>query len=853
MESPRGTDPPPAEPEQAAKPSLAPFWSFLGAGSLTIAVYYAMPAGPTSSFVYEGIGLAAALAILWARHRYQPSHGLAWTLIATGVLLTVLGDITWAIYEWGLKEYPEGSLADVFYLAAYPFLAAGVLKMVSTKIKVKDRDALIDAGLFTLGFGLVTWQLIIQPASSQPDMSTFAMASAIAYPLGDVLLLAVMLRLLLVPGSRVPAYWLMFGGLALTLIADELYAQGSFGRILDPLWLGSYVLLAAAALHPSMGRLTQTGSERRSALGLLQLVLLVITLVSSVAVLIPGEPDPAAILATLIFALLVLARVALIGRTADRVWKDQQANQALLREAAVMYRSLVERLPAVTYLEAPDDTAPFGYRDTYVSPQVNDIFGISTDEWMTDSHRWRNSLHPDDRERVLAIMDETTEGHGSYKVDYRVVPRSGEVRWVRDEAFRLHGADGQVIGWQGIAYDITDEKAAEQAIVAREVAERANEEKSAFLSRVSHELRTPLNAILGFCQLLEMDDLSAAQKEDVAQILSGGHHLLELVNELLEVGGIEAGQRRPSIEPVLLGPLVTNVLDLMTPVAAGSGISLRQDTSPPDLCVRADEQTLRQVLLNLVSNGIKYNREGGRVNVSWTNSGDTTSLRVSDTGLGIPEDKISLLWVPFERLGAEEAGIVGTGLGLTLALRQVQSMGASLTVESEPGFGSTFTIQLPAAEHPTDRVEALLPAVPVPDHSLTANALPPQALSILCIEDNPANLLLVEKIVERRARTSLVTAVQGGIGLQLAREHTPDVIMLDLHLPDIPGEECLRTLQDDPRTREIPVIIVTADARESVRESLTADGAAHFISKPIDIEEFLGLLDEIQERLPVAP
>lgn len=832
---------------------MVPFWAFLGVGLLVTAVYYAMPAGPASSLVYEGIGAAAGVAILWARHRYRPPHSGAWLLIGVGVLLWVLGDITWSFYEWGLNQYPEGSLADVLYLAGYPFLAAGVLAMVRSRTRVRDRDALIDAGLLTLGFGLVTWQLIIAPAVTEWSMSTFAAVATIAYPLGDVLILAVMLRMLLVPGSRVPAYWLMFGGLALTLIADELYAMGSFGRILDPLWLGGYVLIAGAALHPSMRHMTRTESAQPSALGFLRLVLLVIALVSSIAVLIPGEPSASAVLGTLIFALLVLVRVAIIGKTADRNWRDQRAAETSLREAALMYRSLVERLPAVTYLEVPDDDAPFGYRDTYVSPQVSDIMGITPQEWMENPRRWREMVHPDDRERVLAAMDDSTETYGVYKMEYRLVPRPGEVRWVRDEAFFLLDEDDQLIGWQGIAYDISEEKRAEQAMVAREVAERANAEKSAFLSRVSHELRTPLNAILGFCQLLEMDNLSATQTENVAQILSGGHHLLELVNELLEVGGIESGQRRPSLEPVVLEQLVTHALDLMAPVAAASGIRLSQlPPSHPGLCVRADEQALRQVLLNLVSNGVKFNREGGEVNVSWTGDGDTIRLRVSDTGIGIPEDKIDLLWVPFERLGAEEAGIVGTGLGLTLAMRQVQSMGASLTVESELGVGTTFTVELPVAEHPADHLEVLPLPKPVPNHTSTNNAHQPSALSILCIEDNPANLLLVEKILERRAQTSLLTAVQGGAGLQLAKEHTPDVIMLDLHLPDIPGDECLRTLQGDPRTRDIPVIVVTADARGSVRENLKANGAAHFMSKPIDIDRFLGLLDEIQEQLQSA-
>jgi signal transduction histidine kinase/ActR/RegA family two-component response regulator len=392
----------------------------------------------------------------------------------------------------------------------------------------------------------------------------------------------------------------------------------------------------------------------------------------------------------------------------------------------------------------------------------------------------------------------------------------------------------------------TAELSASNAQLEREIAERrraeedasrANRAKSEFLSRMSHELRTPLNGILGFAQLLEMDASEPAEQESVSHILKGGRHLLALIDEVLDISRIEAGRLPISLEPVLVGDTVRTALDLVRPQAAARDVALGGDAGDDERHVTADRQRLQQVLLNLLSNAVKYNRQGGAVTVSSaTRPGGRIAIAVADTGMGIPEAMLDRLFTPFDRLGAEQSDVQGTGLGLALSRRLVEAMGGQLLVESRPGTGSTFIVELPAAEAPGRS-------------AATAGASPEAAVrshgTVLYIEDNVANLRLVERIVERRPGLTLLSAMQGSQGLDLARAHRPRMIMLDLHLPDLHGEEVLARLQDDPLTREIPVVIVSADAVPGDVSRLLARGARSYVTKPLEVGALLALLDDM--------
>jgi CheY-like chemotaxis protein len=370
-------------------------------------------------------------------------------------------------------------------------------------------------------------------------------------------------------------------------------------------------------------------------------------------------------------------------------------------------------------------------------------------------------------------------------------------------------------------------------------AEVANHSKSEFLSRMSHELRTPLNAVLGFGQLLELEELTDDQHESVDQILKGGHHLLDLINEVLDISRIEAGELRLSPEAVLVSELVHEAVDLIRPLADQRGIQVVADRSGScDCYVFSDRQRAKQVLLNLLSNAVKYNRSRGTVAVSCAQPSPThVRLDVADTGPGIPAERLGQLFTPFERLGAQDTDVEGTGIGLALSRRLTEAMGGTLTVASTLGQGSTFSVVLPRVEGPVERYERLSAE---PERAAVATTQPSK---VLHIEDNLANLKLVERIFARRADIEIVAAMHGRLGLELAHEHRPILVLLDLHLPDMGGEQVLQRLRDDPVTASIPVVIVSADATPGQVQRLLAAGATAYLSKPVDVRELLAVLD----------
>jgi signal transduction histidine kinase/CheY-like chemotaxis protein len=379
---------------------------------------------------------------------------------------------------------------------------------------------------------------------------------------------------------------------------------------------------------------------------------------------------------------------------------------------------------------------------------------------------------------------------------------------------------------------------------AEEEADRANRAKSEFLSRMSHELRTPLNAILGFAQLLEMDALSIEQQDSVGQILRGGRHLLALINEVLDISRIEAGRLHLSIEPVPVSETVRQAVELVRPSPAAARVAIQADAIDEALHVLADRQRLQQVLLNLLSNAAKYNRPGGSVTVSCRRlAGSVARLQVRDTGEGIAPDKLERLFTPFDRLGAEGSGVEGTGLGLALSKHLVEAMGGVLRAESQAGVGSAFSVELPVVPAPVAIDDG--PAVAAPEDERDGSRLP---VKVLYIEDNLSNLRLVESVLGRRPGMTLLSAMQGRVGLDLARDHRPDLILLDRHLPDLSGDEVFALLREDARTRDIPVVILSADAIPARARRMLDAGVRAYLTKPLDVKSLLAAVDESVRR-----
>jgi signal transduction histidine kinase len=377
--------------------------------------------------------------------------------------------------------------------------------------------------------------------------------------------------------------------------------------------------------------------------------------------------------------------------------------------------------------------------------------------------------------------------------------------------------------------------------VARDQARDASRLKTEFLSRVSHELRTPLNAILGFGQLLQLDDLTQEQSESVDHMVRGGRHLLGLINEVLDISRIETGSLALSVEVVELQEVVTETTDLIGPLAAEREIAL-EVPAPGDRrwVVQADRQRLKQVLLNLTSNAVKYNHHGGVIRIAAVPAAEgRIAVTVSDTGPGIPPDKMERLFLPFDRLGAEQTDVQGTGLGLALSQGLMEAMGGTLTAVSVEGQGTTFTLELALSDRPTGEDEQPPPELPAP----TPGPVTGPEHTILHVEDNPSNLRLVERVLARRGGVRLLTAEEGEIVQELVRQHRPDLILLDLHLPGIDGEEVLRRLRADPRTADLPVVMVSADVTPWYRERLLEAGAADYLTKPLDVPRFLEVVD----------
>ena len=447
-------------------------------------------------------------------------------------------------------------------------------------------------------------------------------------------------------------------------------------------------------------------------------------------------------------------------------------------------------------------------------------------------------VRPEDRVITKQMEDRTRKGSKITDFVNRCLRKDGstvDVLW----SASWSEADGILFC---VAHDATESQRIEKALrEAKEAADRANRAKSDFLSRMSHELRTPLNAILGFGQLLDLQKPLPTQRPHLNHILTAGRHLLKLINEVLDISRIESERMHLSLEPVSVSVALEETIDLIQPLAIQRSVNLfRPPQNETNFFVLADHQRLKQVLLNLLNNGVKYTPSGGSVMVSCEGIGSKVRLAVHDTGIGIAADKLERVFTPFDRLGAEQAGIEGTGLGLALSKRLVRAMRGVIGVESIEGQGSTFWLELSAEKAPFNTVSAKSDLVV---HSKTEKAVTHR--SVLYIEDNLSNLTLIEHLLSEDAGFHLLTAMQGRLGLDLARQHLPDLILLDLHLPDIPGWDVLAQLKGSEATRHIPTIIVSADATEGQCKRLLDAGARDYITKPIDVTEFYRAMEQI--------
>ena len=523
---------------------------------------------------------------------------------------------------------------------------------------------------------------------------------------------------------------------------------------------------------------------------------------------------------------------------------EQKKLDQRLRDQQFYTRSLIE-----SNIDALMTTDPLGII-TDVNKQMEALTGCTRDEligapsknYFTDPERAEAAIKLVLREKKVTDYELTARA------------RDGKKTEVSYNATTFYDRDRTLQGVLAIARDVTERKRNEQALQetntelasAKSAAEEANLAKSDFLSSMSHELRSPLNAILGFAQLMELASPlpTDSQKESIAQILQAGWHLLKLINEILDLSVIESGKVSLSTESVSLAEVMSECQAMMEPQAQQLGISMTFPRFDNPFFVSADRTRLKQIVINLLSNAIKYNKEQGTVVVDCTTSTPGfTRISVKDTGAGLSPEKLAQLFQPFNRLGQEAGGVAGTGIGLVVTKRLAELMGGVLGVESTAGEGSVFWCELISCAAPELVVEsgeaATVDRPPVP-----AGARP---RTLLYVEDNPANMKLVEQLIARRPDMRLLTAVNGTLGIEVARTTRPTVILMDINLPGISGVEALKVLRIDPATAHIPVVALSANAMPRDIEMGLDAGFFRYLTKPIKIKEFMDTLNTALE------
>ena len=469
------------------------------------------------------------------------------------------------------------------------------------------------------------------------------------------------------------------------------------------------------------------------------------------------------------------------------------------------------------------------------SPSNDSTFAFTREE--TEGRMALDFVHPEDQGMILETLERGFATDEIMKVRFRGLHSDG--RWVMIESRgrALRDGQGKATGAVIISRDVSESVEAEQALErAKTEAVQANVAKSEFMSRMSHELRTPLNSVLGFAQILQMEMESPSELEMIGYIVKSGGYLLELINEVLDISRVESGAIGVSLELVALDALVAECLAMVSSDASAAGVGIIDECEAIGV-VRGDRKHLTQVLVNLLSNAIKYNHPGGTVTLTGDEHAGRVRLRVTDTGVGVAPELHERLFAPFDRLDAESRGIEGTGLGLALSKGLMEAIGGSLGVESEPGVGSTFWIELPLATTSTNFTDV------DSDVTMTPSSNAPRSATVLYVEDNVGNVRLLERLMVHRPNVRLVTSLQGGLGFELAQQHRPDLILLDVHMPDLSGYEVLERLRADPRTASIPVVMLSADASHEQIQRFRDAGARDYLTKPLDLQNFLSQLD----------
>lgn len=543
-------------------------------------------------------------------------------------------------------------------------------------------------------------------------------------------------------------------------------------------------------------------------------------------------------------------------------WRDITAQ----KEAQILIKKLqsaVEKSPISIFITDSEGVIE------YINPHTTITTGYSSEELIGSNPRILKSGFTNPK--VYEELWFTIKNGNVWKGILNNRRKNGSLYWESTTITPIVNEAGAIINFIAIKEDITERVKIEREIKslnqnlerkiiertselqnsnaellkAKKDAEEANQAKSEFLSRMSHELRTPMNAILGFAQLLELGELNEKQFKSVKHILSSGQHLLNLINEVLEITRIEAGKVSISLEPVNIIKVFRDVIETLTPAANARNIQLINVLDGKEsVYIKADKQRIKQVIINLVNNAIKYNHTGGWVKLSANefdkNGNSIVKICIADNGPGIEPMHLKKLFTPFERIGAENSAVEGTGLGLAVVQQYTSLMGGICGVESTPNEGSLFWVEIPKAISPVEMLQ-----ISEHDHIVEARVNNGNDSVVLYIEDNSSNIELVNQIIAAtRPNIKIINGVYGKLAESLALENKPSLILLDLNLPDMHGSEVYKILQNNPKLRDIPVVIVSADAMSAQINKLMEAGVKKYLTKPFDVKDFLNIIDE---------
>ncbi len=518
--------------------------------------------------------------------------------------------------------------------------------------------------------------------------------------------------------------------------------------------------------------------------------------------------------------------------------REREGAEAALRESEQRFRNILNNVPiGVIYTDLAGQIIQ-------ANPRFCELTGYAEAELL--ALRPPDYTAPDDLAQDASLTAQLVRGEvPMYRRNKRYIGKNGATVWVQASVSLLRDAQGQPLHIVGVAEDITEHLKLEDAERAREAAEASNRAKSEFLSRMSHELRTPLNAMLGFAQLLELDQrhpLSATQQPWVGQIQQAGWHLLEMINDVLDLSRIESGNLRLHTQTLNLAELLAASIAMVEGEARQRRILIIQELGEGTSTVLGDSTRLKQILTNLLSNAVKYNLEAGRIHVaSRINEQGSVEIAVTDTGLGMTPAQLAELFQPFNRLGRERSAQQGTGIGLVISQRLAELMGGSLKARSIAGKGSSFMLTLPNSTRP-DSAHSEFDHTPLP-------AAEYHRRIVHYVEDNETNVEVMRGILAQRSQVQLEVSINGRDGLAAIRARRPDLILLDMHLPDISGMELLRELKADARTLGVPVVVVSADALPQQIDAAFQAGCSHYLTKPVSVSDLLAVLDELLEKI----